>query len=656
MSLDTRLKPRRQHAGTTSSRVLACALAFCCGASAASADTRIRIMPADGGILAAGQRFDIRVEATGAGAPSLTVRVNGTDVTARSAAVTPGGPAGTRNVLLRAFSLDRPGPLTIEARTADGARAVSRLQVEAWQGESPRRARNVILLLGDGMGAAHRTAARLVSRGFHNGRAGGRLAMDDLDVTGLVMTGSLNSIVTDSSPGMAAYVTGQKSNNNQQGVFPDNTPDAFDNPRIEYLGELLRRTRGDGFRVGIVTTADVTDSTPAANAVHTSDRYAGAGIAARFFDERETNGVSVLLGGGARHFVPKAEGGGRADNRRLVDEYAAAGYTTVTSGAGLRRLLPRDGAPARLLGLFHPSHMPVAFDKIGAGRYSDELARPGNAPYRDTPMLEEMARLAIRSLSEHSPEGFYLMIEGASIDKRSHAADAERAIWDVIEFDRAVAVALDFARRTNTDTDPSNDTLVIVASDHECAGMAILGVGNERYAPKATGRAVRDYAAMLRFAPDQQLALVPNYVVDAFGYPIDPDPSRKLLLGWAAAPDHYENWLANRVQDEAAVATKTDLVGAVANPARDGASDQVPGFLVTGVVENGATPCPAEDGCPADTASIPHTIAGHTATDVPLSASGPGAWQFTGVYENTDVFLKILRAASGYAGTRQPMW
>jgi alkaline phosphatase len=69
-------------------------------------------------------------------------------------------------------------------------------------------------------------------------------------------------------------------------------------------------------------------------------------------------------------------------------------------------------------------------------------------------------------------------------------------------------------------------------------------------------------------------------------------------------------------------------------------------------VENGATPCPAEDRCPADTASIPHTIAGHTATDVPLSASGPGAWQFTGVYENTDVFLKILRAASGYEEER----
>lgn len=630
----------------SAARVLLFALIACAGQPAARAETRIRIMPADGGVLAAGQRFDIRVEAS-EGAPPLTVRVNGADVTDRNT-------AAAQTFLLRGFSVAMPGALTIEARTADGARAVSRLHVDAWQGESRHRARNVILLLGDGMGAAHRTAARLVSRGFRNGRAGGRLAMDDLDVTGLVMTGSLNSIVTDSSPGMAAYVTGQKSNNNQQGVFPDNTPDAFDNPRVEYLGELLRRTRGDGFHVGIVTTADVTDSTPAANAVHTSDRYAGAGIAARFFDERETNGVSVLLGGGARHFRPAGDGGARPDGRRLDDEFAAAGYTTVTSGAGLRRLLARAGAPARLLGLFHPSHMPVAFDKIGAGRYSDELARPGNAPYRDTPMLEDMTRLAIASLSEHSPEGFYLMVEGASIDKRSHAADAERAIWDVIEFDRAVAVALDFARRTNTDGDPSNDTLVIVTSDHECAGMAILGVGNERYAPKATGRAVRDYAAMLRFAPDQQLALVPNYVVDERGYPVDPDPSRKILLGWAAAPDHFENWLSNRVQEEAAVAPGQGRGAAAANPARDGASDAVPGFLVTGVVENGATPCPAPDGCPADTASIPHTIAGHTATDVPLSASGPGAWQFTGVYENTDVFLKILRAASGYEGDRRP--
>ena len=128
------------------------------------------------------------------------------------------------------------------------------------------------------------------------------------------------------------------------------------------------------------------------------------------------------------------------------------------------------------------------------------------------------------------------MVEGASIDKRAHAVDAERMIWDVIEFDRAVQVALDFARRTNTDGNPANDTLVIVAADHETGGLGIVGVGNERYAPEALGKAVRDYAAVFRFVPEQNLNFFPNYQVDEKGYPIDPDPSRKILLGWAAGP------------------------------------------------------------------------------------------------------------------------
>jgi alkaline phosphatase len=637
-------------------------------------------MPPDGAVLATGQRFDIRVEATSDTSDppgGLRVLVNGRDLTARNL-LDPGvggergaggtgatGPdvapmlrvspalRNTTNFLLRGYSVAAAGTLTIEARTGDGASATSKLLVEDWSGaRGGARARNVILFLGDGMGAAHRTAARIVSRGVHHGKAAGRLAMDTLDVTGMVMTGSLNSVITDSSPGMAAYVTGQKNNNNQEGVFPDNTPDPFDNPRIEYLGELLRRTRGTGFNVGIVTTADVTDSTPAANAAHTSDRYAGAGIAAQYLDERATNGVAVLMGGGSRHFMPVAAGGERPDDRRLGDEFVGAGYTRVSNAKEVAAALAAP--PQRVLGLFSSSHLPVAFDKVGAGRYSDELARPANAAYRDTPMLEDMARLALQSLSTHSSAGFYLMVEGASIDKRAHAADAERMIWDVIEFDRAVQVALDFAKRTNSDADSSNDTLVIVTADHETGGLGLIGVGNERYAPETLGRAVRDYAAVFRFDADQELDFFPNYTVDEKGFPVNPDPSRKLLLGWAAAPDHNENWLSNRQQHEAAVVQNGV---SVANPARDGAAAPtdnksvtgvaVPGFLVSGTIENARVPCPATDGCPADTGPVAHVVAGHTASDVPLSASGPGAWQFTGVFENTDVFLKMLRASTG---------
>ena len=202
------------------------------------------------------------------------------------------------------------------------------------------------------------------------------------------------------------------------------------------------------------------------------------------------------------------------------------------------------------------------------------------------------------------------MVEGASIDKQEHWIDGDRAIWEAIEFDRAVAVALDFARRTNSDANPANDTLVIVTADHETGGLALIGVGNERYAPKVLGSAVRDYAAVFRFEPDQAtLDFFPNYQRDARGYPADPDPTRKLLLGWAAAPDHYENWLANRRPVQPAVNAATSEVDGrlvvvprpvTANAARDGNQDQnvnggrrIRGFLVTGSFENGATGCPS---------------------------------------------------------------
>ena len=133
----------------------------------AGAATTIRVMPPDGGVLAAGQFVDIRVEATGTdgAAPSgLRVWVDGVEWTSRNdLTAQEGAAAGTTNFLARRFSRSTAGALVIRATTADGAAAESRLQVEAWAGPvRPRRprARNIILFLGDGMGASHRTAAR----------------------------------------------------------------------------------------------------------------------------------------------------------------------------------------------------------------------------------------------------------------------------------------------------------------------------------------------------------------------------------------------------------------------------------------------------------------------------------------------------------------
>lgn len=687
-------------------------LCLCSVAVPVCAQTSLRLVPVEGASIAAGSRFDIRVEATaapGGAAPSgLKVVLDGTDITARNILApglggekgrggtgTPEGftpardraaaaPPHTTNFLLRDVTIDGPGRHTLTATTSDGADASVTWEVFAWRGEAAAPpVRNVILLLGDGLGLPARTAARTLARGYTLGKPNGRLAMDTMPATGLVMTSALNALVTDSAPGMSSYVTGHKAANNMEGVYPDNTwPERrpgqvatptdglaiFDNPRTEYLGALLRRVRGPGFSVGLVTTADVTDATPGANAIHTSNRSAAAGIASRFFDERDLIGLRVLLGGGRCHFAVKGASStcGRPDGRDLEGEFVAAGFMKVASRSELVAL-GSGPAPTALLGLFRNSHLSVAFDKVGAGTYSDALTTPAD---RDQPMLEEMTAAAIKTLAANSPAGFYLMVEGASIDKQEHAVDAERAIWDVIEFDRAVAQALEFAEHTNGDADPDNDTLVIVTADHETGGIALVGVGNEQYAPQTLGRSVRDYAAVFRFEPDQAaLDFFPNYTRDAQGYPTDPNPTRKLLVGWGAAPDYFENWLANRVPQPPTINATVPTTGgapalsaAVANPRRDGPEDrsrdggqQVPGFLVPGVIENGATGCPAAR-CPDDTdyAASAHTISGHTASDVPLSAAGPGATSFTGTYDNTDVFRKILRLAGRHLTPPQP--
>ena len=106
---------------------------------------------------------------------------------------------------------------------------------DALVASSLAKAKNVILFIGDGMGVAHRTAARVLSKGYTQGKANAPLAMDKLPFNGLLMTSSLNSLITDSAPGAHNYSTGNKTNNGMEGVFPDNTAAEDDNPRIEHL-------------------------------------------------------------------------------------------------------------------------------------------------------------------------------------------------------------------------------------------------------------------------------------------------------------------------------------------------------------------------------------------------------------------------------------
>jgi len=129
-------------------------------------------------------------------------------------------------VTLRAISNAKPGlhQFQVEATQSDGQmiKASGNFEIVPWQ-VGGQKIKNIIILLGDGMGAAQRTAARIVANGYAQGKAKSALAMDTFPVSGQIKTASLNSLVTDSAPGMSAYVLGNKNNNNEEGVFPDDT-------------------------------------------------------------------------------------------------------------------------------------------------------------------------------------------------------------------------------------------------------------------------------------------------------------------------------------------------------------------------------------------------------------------------------------------------
>ena len=559
-----------------------------------------------------------------------------------------GKPANTVVVSLRAYANRNPG---VHVLSVAGVQSDSQLVTAQGNFEIvPLKptgfgAKHIIVLIGDGFGIAHRTAARIMRHGVVLGKANAPLSMDTFPFTGVVTTHSLNSIVTDSSPGASCYATGNKANNNQHGVFPDDTSATGDNPRIESIGEYLHRTQGRS--LGIVTTADVFDSTPGAFGSHTQARSAGAGIVDQMFDERESLGLTVLMGGGRRWFLPDTTPGsartaatdytqpsdsaaawgvpaGAIDpGRDLLGEFIGAGWTYVADSAALQ------GVPAgtqKLLGLFSFYNMAVAKDKIDKRRNPSVPGVTDIYGVPDQPMLDEMTDKALDVLSLN-PNGFVVMIEGASIDKQAHLMDAERWIIDVIEFDRAIERCRRFA-----ETHP--DTLVVVTADHECAGANIIGGSRVTHANLVTRAASGGGAAQLRngVVGTLELAGFPQYPIGSDGYPATTDIDFRMLIGYACNADRYEDWITNPLPlANASHSTFAPFaVGLPPNPlSRDTAGD----FLVTG--------------------QIPDAIATHTASDIVLSAMGRNAALFTGVMDNTDVFFKVMRVAFGDASARR---
>jgi len=674
---------------------LAATLATLAFAPAALADpSSVAVYPPNGARFLPGQRLDLRVEGKGTAPYSASLAVNGKQVAFTSgngSPVTTDGisPAGWGGFNTRGYSFKKPGKYHLSATFTDGsgksATTTSVVTVEStgdddgwdddhgrngwWGRERDRGIKNVIIFLGDGMGAAHRTAARIVGKGVTAGTPNGQLAMDTMPGVALIHTHSLNSIVTDSAPGMACYSTGNHFRNNQEGVWPANVTNPFFAPRVEYLGHYLHRTRGTS--LGIVTTADIEDATPAANAVFTQARGNGTGIADQYLDEADTTesrsggtGLRVLLGGGRRWFVPSTqvyssradatdytglpadvlagwgltpEAAGALDkNRDLVGDFKAAGFAYAESKADLDSRLA--GRPDRLLGLFGWGNMNVAVDKLAARRfragipgYSDQVVQDHKAP--DQPMLDEMTHAALSVLKKNR-KGFVLMVEGAHIDKQSHQMDAERAIGDTLEFDRAIGVGLDYAKQ-------DGKTLVLVTADHECSGFAVIGAltgGVAALKSLPSDNATLDPSV----APNRQTvvgiydaAAFPSYPILADGYPASFDVDGKLLIGFGGNGDRYENWLTPSKPSRESL-TPTNLASELA------ALGYASGTPVTRAEKSA-------DGFFIRGQAVGKDQAVHTASDIPLSAYArdPEAWlPFVGTYSNVDVFFKIAQVLS----------
>ncbi|MCW5889141.1 MAG: alkaline phosphatase [bacterium] len=345
----------------------------------------------------------------------------------------------------------------------DGRAAVARARTEVG---TTKRARNVILFVGDGMGIATVTAAR-IRQGQLRGGTGEEnfLAFERLPFTALSKTYNTDYQVPDSAGTITAMLTGVKTRAGVLGIDDSIARGDFAGTEAASVPTLLERAEDAGLWTGVVTTTTVTHATPAGTYAHTPDRdwegdakmpeaARAAGfpdIARQLVESPHGDGPEIVLGGGRAFFQPTTAAdpeypertGTRLDGRDLVGEWQAKrpGSAYVWNREGLLAL--DLGQATRVLGLFEPSHM----------QFEDDRARDAAGE----PSLSEMTAAAITLLSR-APKGYFLLVEGGRIDHGHHASNAHRALGDTIELSNAVRVALEKTQGT--------DTLIVVTADH----------------------------------------------------------------------------------------------------------------------------------------------------------------------------------------------
>ena len=340
--------------------------------------------------------------------------------------------------------------------------------------ENTRRAKNVIIFIGDGMGISTQTAARILE-GQKKGRPGeeNRLSFETLPYSALSKTYSWDQQTSDSAPTATAIFTGHKAREGMLSVDHTTARSECDAAKVaaRALPTILELAAANGRATGVVSTARLTHATPGATYAHTPMRDweadsnilpAGCGtkdIARQLIEVSPTvrSSLQVAMGGGRTYFLPKTETdpeypstpGRRNDGRNLAGEWVSSrgtGAAYVWNKAQFDAINPASSGP--VLGLFEPSHM-----QYEADRAMDPAGEPSL-----TEMTDKSIRLLQAASDKAGGKGYFLHVEGGRIDHAHHAGNARRALEDTIALSDAV-------RRAMAMTDEA-DTLIIVTADH----------------------------------------------------------------------------------------------------------------------------------------------------------------------------------------------
>ena len=306
--------------------------------------------------------------------------------------------------------------------------------------EVNKKAKNVILLIGDGMSASQITSYRLLKEGPN-----GRIAVDNFPISGIVLTHSADAIITDSASSATAYSTGSKTKNGFLGVDQEG--------RI--LENLTEKLDNYGFMSALISTSEVTHATPAAFSSHVDSRRNTDEISSQMLESK----VATILGGGRKFFLSAENGGKRKDKRDLLEEAKKSHKILMHKHElDISRITPSD----RILGLFADEHLR---DEENPDNHSSE------------PTLTEMLRFSLERAEaaiDNQCRGSFIMVEGSQVDWAGHANNIDYLERELKEFDEATRYALEYAKK-------NPDTLVVVTADHETGGLLIEPIALSYY-------------------------------------------------------------------------------------------------------------------------------------------------------------------------------